>query len=139
MPEWVVGFSTLDHVAHLLSYNEYKNTCHRYETLEDYKKTLVHEFVHAFHDLYCGGNYTGIRPIWEGVAVYLSEQNNNIDGCLNVSKEELMNGNCDYREFGFFFERLLRTYDKKTTLEILKNNVDGEKILDEILAQNMTK
>ncbi len=139
MPEWVVGFSTLDHIAHLLSYNEYKNTCHKFKTLEDYKKTLVHEVVHQIHDLYCGGRYTGTNLIWEGVAVYLSKQIKDTEENLELSKEKLLNNNCHMREHKFFFERLLNMYDHKTVLEILKGNKDEEEIIDEILGETKSK
>lgn len=134
MPEWVVGFSTLDHVAHLLSYNEYKNTPHKHETLENYKKTLAHEFIHAVHDLFCGGKYEGPRSIWEGLAVYLSGQVIE-DGELSVNKEELLN-HCDMKEYYYFFKKILETYDHQTILKILKNEIDGNLITDEIYARN---
>jgi len=137
MPDYVVGFSTLNHVAHLLSYNEYKKTPHKYESLEDYKKTLMHEVIHEVHDLFSGGNYTGPRPIWEGVAVYLSGQYNS-EGRIQVSKEELTS-HCDYKEYYYFFKEIIKTYDHETVLEILKGNIDGDQILDEILSQNRIK
>lgn len=131
MPDWVVGFSTLDKTVYLLSFNEYSNTPHKYETFEGYKKTLIHEFVHAVHDLFCGGRFTGLRPIWEGVAIFLSEQYEE-EGKLTVSKEDLINQNCHFKEFNYFFNALIDTYNHETILDILANKIDGYQVLNEI-------
>lgn len=116
----------------MLSFNDYKNTVHNRETLYEYKKTLVHEIVHGIHINYCSGNYP-IDPIWVGLAVYLSKQYEVKNGELTANKEELLNGNCDFIEYYFFFKKLLENYSKKTILEILKNKINGYEILEEIL------
>lgn len=131
MPNWVVGFSTLDKTINLLSFNQYKNTPHYSSTLEDYKKTLVHEFVHAVHDIFSGGNYTGPKPIWEGVAVYLSGQHNG-NGTLTVTKDELMTEYQDMSEYAIFLKKLLEIYDHDTVLKILNSKIDGNIIIDEV-------
>ncbi len=134
MPKWVVGFSTLDKTAHLLSFNQYKNTPNYRSTLEDYKITLVHEFIHAIHDIFSGGHFTGLAPIWEGVAVYLSNQYRE-EGELSISKDDLINKHQNMREYYFFFKYVLETYDHETVLNILANKIDGNIIIDEIYAK----
>ena len=57
----------------LLNYDDYKFTAHNGESYEDYVKVALHEFVHIVHSIACNHNYPS-DDLWEGIAVYLSEQ-----------------------------------------------------------------
>ena len=63
--EWVVGFTPIDkdrYQIYLLSYNDYRNTVHHYKSFEDYKRTLVHEFIHIINAIFSNGLFP-ILPI----------------------------------------------------------------------------
>ncbi len=131
--DWVVGFTVCGNNAYkiyLVSFNDYKNTTHKSESLEDYKKVLVHEFVHVVHSIFCKGNYPA-NFIWEGAACYLSGQwvNKNVD---MPSKDDALNGVCDDNQYAFLFDMILKNYDKDTFVKILKNEINGEDILYDI-------
>lgn len=59
----------------ILSYNDFKFTNHYGESYGEYVKIVIHEFVHIIHSIACKRNYPS-EDLWEGIAVYLSEQYN---------------------------------------------------------------
>lgn len=133
--DWVVGFTNYyekNLELFLLSFNDYKNTPHKYETLDDYKRTLVHEFVHIINTLLCNENYPP-DFIWEGVATYLSEQYPQTEK-ITESKENILNCNCDFNQLSSLFEQLINNYSKDEVIKILKNEVDQEQLINDLLS-----
>jgi len=132
--EWVVGFTPIDqgsYQIYLLSYNDYKNTVHHYENFEDYKKTLVHEFIHIINAIFSNASFP-ITPIWEGIAVYLSKQYENSHE-IKVSQNELIEGKCDYRNFNALFNLIVENYKHEDVLRILNASIDGNIVIEEVL------
>lgn len=115
----------------MLSYNDYKNTVHHYKSFEDYKRTLIHEFVHIINVIFSNGLFP-ITPIWEGVATFLSKQYEDSHE-IKVSEEELLEGNCDYRNYYALFSLITRSYNHEDVLKILNTNIDGNIVIEEVL------
>lgn len=131
----VVGFTPCEKdnfQMYLLSYNDYKNTMHAHETLENYKKTFMHEFAHIINAIYSNGKFP-ITPIWEGAATYLSNQYDDETNELKASKEELLEGQCDYRNYYALFLKILENYSHEEVLRILDTTIDGEIVINETL------
>ena len=70
-----------------VSLYDYKNTSHSYDknnfdkALNDYKKNIIHEFVHFVTYLFCKKyslNYP-LKYLSEGIAQYLSKQKDDIN------------------------------------------------------------
>ena len=132
--EFVVGFTPIDkdrYQIYLLSYNDYKNTVHHYKSFEDYKRTLIHEFVHIINVIFSNGLFP-ITPIWEGVATFLSKQYEDSHE-IKVSEEELLEGNCDYRNYYALLSLITRSYNHEDVLKILNTNIDGNIVIEEVL------
>lgn len=138
--DWVVGFTVCGNNSYkvfLVSFNDYKNTSHFKESLEDYKKVLIHEFIHVVHSILCNGNYPA-NFIWEGVACYLSGQW--VDRNTNLpSKDDALNGTCDDNQYALLFDMILKTYNKDFVIKILKNEINGEDILNNIYSGSFFK
>ena len=132
--EWVVGFTPIDkdrYQIYLLSYNDYRNTVHHYKSFEDYKRTLVHEFIHIINAIFSNGLFP-ILPIWEGIAVYLSKQYEDSHE-IKVSQNELIEGKCDYRNFNALFNLIVENYKHEDVLRILNASIDGNIVIEEVL------
>ena len=132
--EWVVGFTPIDkdrYQIYLLSYNDYRNTVHHYKSFEDYKRTLVHEFIHIINAIFSNASFP-ITPIWEGIAVYLSKQYENSHE-IKVSQNELIEGKCDYRNFNALFNLIVENYKHEDVLRILNASIDGNIVIEEVL------
>lgn len=92
----------------ILDYDDFKYTNHCNETYKEYVKVAIHEFVHVIHSIACHQNYPETK-LWEGIAVFLSEQydfNNN-------------NGSGSYYEYGLYIYNFLKTHSKEELLILL--------------------
>ena len=120
--DWSRGFQPEgdENVIYYLSIGDYKNTCRKFNkenldnVIEDYKKTLLHEFVHYVTSLY--RKYVNCGPIAryisEGIACYLSGQFDKghihyLDGEIYYddvkfdanTPEEILYGNTKYQNY----------------------------------------
>ena len=133
IPNYVVAVGGDDKNISILSLDNYiKVENHQNCTIEDYKKTLVHEFVH-----FCHHKLNAINMIWinEGLATNLSRQatkykNNNINLPLK-----------SYSDYCLAFEYVMKKYNKKYILRLLNDiefqKIETPKILEEILNNNL--
>ena len=119
IPSYVVADGGDDKHISVLSFNEYINVeGHQKCTIEDYKKTLVHELVHFYHH-----KLNKINMIWinEGLAIYLSEQAEKYtSNKLNVQLKT-------YSDYYLVFKYVLENYDKNYILKLI-SNVEMQKI-----------
>lgn len=110
--EWICGFTAGNHID-IINYDLYKDM--KNESFEDYKKMLVHEFVHAVHFTSKDENYkkdAGSKWINEGLAIYFSKQmDSNITFDKNVTKEILRNGDTNYKNYFLAFLKVLNSTD----------------------------
>lgn len=103
---------------------------HKDETIEDLKKTILHEFIHICHIDFC--NYTYPKELWisEGLATYFSKQYNNAK--LTATLESIKNNDyVEYENYRFLFDKLFEFYNKNQILEVL-NGKNSDLILDDI-------
>lgn len=92
----------------IIDYDDYKYTSHNGEPYEYYVKVAIHEFVHAVHAIACNHNYPETK-VWEGIAVYLSEQydfNNHI-------------GYGSYYEYGLYMHDYINCHTKEDVFRVL--------------------
>lgn len=133
-------------VISYLSINDYKNTTHAFEkdsyleALDDYKKTLVHEFIHYVNELFNVINNCGptIKFLREGIAIYLSGQKENKSIKLSNSLEELLDANKNYYdEYYLLTKYLINNYDKEFVSELFKSNRKAREFLKEELYEKV--
>jgi len=130
VPMWLCGFAFHKkgkNYIYSLCLEEYKKTEeHSNCTLENLKRLVTHEFVHA-----CHSKYTNIKlPIWlgEGLATYLSHQYDDQKLSFNASLEEVINGGVGFKNYYTMFSYVLNNYGKNYILSLLK---DEEYLKDE--------
>lgn len=94
---------------------------HKDATLTDFINSIVHEFVHICHTIFCSYNYPDKIWITEGIATYLSDQYPNCD--LNVSKEELFGKKVvTYENYRFLYNYIFENYSYEEILSLLKSD-----------------
>ena len=87
--DYVVGLADGPNI-YVLAYDEYKKSlAHKNDSLEDFQKIIVHEFVHICHNqlLTSRENYSFIMG--EGLATYLAGQSYNHDAKIDYPKYTL--------------------------------------------------
>ena len=112
-PDYTVGFiEDNKNIVVVLDYDDYKYTTHDGEPYYMYVKMVIHEFSHMIHSIACNRNYPETK-LWEGIAVYLSDQYD----------FENKIGYGSYYEFGLFIYDYLKEHSKEELLKLL--NVTG--------------
>lgn len=126
---------------YFLSFHDYKNTPHSYidseklEALEDFKKTLVHEYVHYINELFIkkhNCSYTA-KYLVEGIAIYLSHQKDNKDIEFNFTLDMLLDKNCPYSAYYLIAKYLIENYDKSFVLELFQSSRQANEFLKQEL------
>lgn len=124
VPKWVVGYFAKDTNIYYLSLNDYSNTTHMNETLDSYKKTILHEFIHFVTYLFCVENDCDYPPkfISEGLATLLSNQNEGKTIPNNFDIKQILddNSNC-YDGWYLTTKGIIDNYGKETILELIKD------------------
>jgi hypothetical protein len=125
---WLTGWADGNSIYLLDKENYESESCHEYSD-ESYSSFVKHELVHLFSGIFCG--VRNFKPIWisEGLAVYLSGQNN-----LNKSPikfEKFLSfyekgGKEIYNESGFAIEILIKEFGKEKFFTLLKKLKDIE-------------
>ena len=124
-----------------LSFYDYKNTSHSYidsekqEALEDFKRTLIHEYVHYINELFnkkhnC--SYTA-KYLVEGIAIYLSHQKDNKNIEFNFTLDMLFDKNYPYSAYYLITKYLIENYDKSFVLELFQSSRQANEFLKQEL------
>lgn len=121
-------FSYKDNAIYYLSINDYDKTTHDKNDIENYKKTLVHECVHYINNLFNKENNCGATAIYlrEGIAVYLSHQNDNKSLIFDYTLNDFLNNskvtkNC-YAGYYLIVKYLIENYDKSFVLDLFTSS-----------------
>lgn len=121
-------FSYKDNAIYYLSINDYDKTTHDKNDIENYKKTLVHECVHYINNLFNKENNCGATALYlrEGIAVYLSHQNDNKNLIFDYTLEDFLNNskvtkNC-YAGYYLIVKYLIENYDKSFVLDLFTSS-----------------
>lgn len=130
--DFAFGFAK-NNTINYISFCEFnKVPKHLNDTYDYYKKTIVHEFVHICNQIF---SKFSIPCLSEGLAVYLSGQLDNGDIKFNYTKEDLINGRINYRQYYLFVKYIIEHYNHDFVLNLYKsedffhNNFD--KLYDE--------
>ena len=87
--DYVVGCADGSDI-YVLAYDEYKKTqMHKNDSLEDFQKVMIHEFVHICHNQLCTNKYNYSFIMGEGLATYLADQPYNQAAKIDYPKETL--------------------------------------------------
>ena len=130
------GFYTNGKI-YFLSFHDYKNTSHSYidseklEAFEDFKKTLLHEFVHYINELFYkkhNCSYTA-KYLVEGIAIYLSHQKDEKNIEFNFTLDMLLDKNCPYSAYYLITKYLIENYDKSLILELFQSSRQANEFL----------
>ena len=109
--EYGIGF-VKDKVMYCLSYLDYKSTYYKNDNYDDFIKTIIHEFVHTCHMTAVKG--MSIKCINEGLACYLSHQDENEELKLDCSIEDILeNKLIDYKNYYVIMKYIIDNYDKE--------------------------
>lgn len=116
---WVCGFVNNSYVE-ILSLNEYRKAkTHENATLNDLKYLIMHEFVHSCHrKLTSEPTYYWLG---EGIAVYLSHQQDECKKKFDMTLEQVKNGGPNYVNYYTMFDYVYKTYGKNYILDLIMN------------------
>ena len=129
VPKWIVGFSSTDMKIYYLSLNDYKNTQHAFDKsnynfkLDEYKKTILHEFIHYVNRCFCKKNNSifSCKFLAEGIAQYLSGQKGNMILQFNYDLDDILNSNNCYNGWYLTTKYIIDKYPKAFLLDLLKD------------------
>lgn len=87
--DYVIGCANGSNI-YVLAYDEYKKTqMHKNDSLEDFQKVMIHEFVHICHNQLWTNKYNYSFIMGEGLATYLAGQPYHHDAKIDFPKETL--------------------------------------------------
>ena len=87
--DYVIGCADGPNI-YVLAFDEYKKTqTHKNDSLEDFQKVMVHEFVHICQNQRISGRENNSFIMGEGLATYLADQPYNHDIKIDYPKETL--------------------------------------------------
>ena len=91
--DYVVGCADGLYI-YVLAFDEYKKTqMHKNDSLEDFQKVMVHEFVHICHNQRITNQFNYSFIMGEGLATYLADQPYNHDIKIDYPKDTLFLSN----------------------------------------------
>ena len=91
--DYVIGCADGPYI-YVLAFDEYKKTqMHKNDSLEDFQKVMVHEFVHICHNQLITNRYGYSFIMGEGLATYLADQPYNHDIKIDYPKDTLFLSN----------------------------------------------
>ena len=131
IPNWLIGFSCSDKI-YFLSLRDYKSTPYKDKTdLEEYKKTILHEYIHYIVGLFSIENKCDYphKALNEGIAQYLSHQRDRNIIELKHDLSEVLDGTRAYSEWYLITKYILDNYSKDYFLELLKDKNKTRKFI----------
>lgn len=141
--DWMIGNYNREHLTiTYLSLHDFKNTSHKdilenqIEAINYYKQTIFHEFVHYVNDIFtkehnCSETEKFLR---EGIAIYLSKQNENKKTCLTASVEDLLDKEkSPYDDYYLITKYFVENYNKDYILQIFQSNRQSREFLKQEL------
>lgn len=136
---WMIGnFNFEKNQITYLSLHDFKNTTHSLnnvsfdEAIDYYKKTILHEFVHYVNGLFrlkynCGYPEKYLR---EGIATYLSGQNENAIPNFDFSLDEVLDANNNnYNAYYLLTKYFVENYSKDFVLNIFQSSRQSRELL----------
>ncbi len=89
--DYIIGLADGSKI-YVLAYDEYKKTnVHKNDTVEDFQKIIIHEFVHICQNQISTPESTPSFIMGEGLATYLADQRYNHDIKIDYPKEDIFN------------------------------------------------
>ena len=136
---WMIGnFNFEKNQITYLSLHDFNNTTHSLkdvpfeEALDYYKKTILHEFVHYVNGLFRQKHNCGYaeKYLTEGIATYLSGQNENSQPNFDFTLEELLDRNKNiYSGYYLITKYFVENYKKDYVLNIFQSSRQSRELL----------
>lgn len=136
--KWKIGTCKDGEITYL-SIHDYKNTSHKFDeegfdkALLQYKKTILHEYVHFVNEKFnqIHGCTDTEKYLLEGIATYLSGQNEDVTLPLTLTKDEILDENNNYyNDYYLLTKYLVENYNKTVILQVLKNKSFARGVLE---------
>ena len=139
LPKWSIGISINEkeydknYILELSLEEQKKIEYHKDKTIDDFIKTIIHEFVHVCHTQYTNYNYPEDTWVSEGIATYLSNQYSDVS--YTDELEEIFSENVvPYQNYRNVFNYVFENYSKEDILKLLNNdNYIKEIIINSLL------
>lgn len=149
-PRYSRGICKKDGSINYLSIKDYDNTTHAFneedydEAYKDFKKTLIHEYVHYVNQLFNKENDCGPTAIYlrEGIAIYLSNQKENKVITSDFTLEDILTNNSNKKIYDAYYclvKYLVENYDKEFVLDLFMSNRKAKEFLVEELFDKVIK
>ena len=141
LPDWAVGISIngknydANYILELSLVEQKKIDYHKDKTIEDFMKTIIHEFVHLCHTQYT--NYIYPEDVWisEGIATYLSNQYE--DATYNKKLKNIFGEDIvPYKNYRVIFNYIFDNYSKEDIMKLLNNNQEIKKEIINSIYEN---
>lgn len=137
-PSWVVGFTGNKDIFYL-SVKQYECFSHVFKTnnyeenLEYYKKTIIHEYIHFVNMLFNKKYDVQLtsKYLVEGIAMFLSKQNDNKQLSFNYSLDDILNSNNNYNGWYLVTKYIIENYSQKFLMELFKDKEKSRMFLIE--------
>lgn len=146
---WMIGnFNFEKNQITYLSLHDFNNTTHSLkdvpfeEALDYYKKTILHEFVHYVNGLFRKKHNCGYAEkfLTEGIATYLSGQNENSQPKFDFTIEELLDRNKNiYPAYCLITKYFVENYKKDFVLSIFQSSRQSRELLQTELYEKAKK
>ena len=132
IPDWEIGNASNGGITQV-SLHDYGNTSHAFppekydQVFDKFKKTMIHEYthvvVHAYLAKYDAG-YT-LRYLNEGIAQYLSKQQENIELNMIYSLEDILESTSCYKGWFLLTKYIVEVKGQEYFLNLLRNRLQA--------------
>lgn len=129
LPFWAVGMARNEkdeeysYIDKLSLEEQKKIDYHKNATLDDFIKSIVHEFVHVCHTQFCNYDYPEEPWVSEGIATYLSNQYPDSDYTVSIDKvfgyDEV-----PYQNYRCLYNQIFQSYSYDDILKLLNSDLD---------------
>ena len=134
LPFWAVGMARNEkdeeysYIDKLSLVEQKKIDYHKDATLDDFIKSIVHEFVHVCHTQFCDYNYPEEPWVSEGIATYLANQYPNSEYTVSIN-EVFGYDEVPYQNYRCLYNYIFENYSYDDIMKLLNSDL---KIIDDI-------
>ena len=134
LPFWAVGMARnekdeeYNYIDKLSLEEQKKIDYHKNATLDDFIKSIVHEFVHVCHTQFCDYDYPEEPWVSEGIATYLANQYPNSEYTVSIN-EVFGYDEVPYQNYRCLYNYIFENYSYDDIMNLLNSDL---KIIDDI-------
>lgn len=134
LPFWAVGMARNEkdeeysYIDKLSLEEQKKIDYHKNASLDDFIKSIVHEFVHVCHTQFCDYDYPEEPWVSEGIATYLANQYPNSEYTVSIN-EVFGYDEVPYQNYRCLYNYIFENYSYDDIMKLLNSDL---KIIDDI-------